>query len=74
MRPVRRRPWFRVAVVAAVLLTLVVGGYGMYLASLAGELPWQEEPTRIPVEPFADIPGFDPQSIGGARPEATPAP
>jgi hypothetical protein len=30
----------------------------MYLASVAGELPWQEDPTRIPITPFADIPGF----------------
>jgi len=74
MRQLRRRAWFRVAAVVAVLLVLVIGGYGMYLASLAGELPWQEDPTRIPVEPFADIPGFDPQSIGGGRAEASPTP
>jgi hypothetical protein len=40
-------------IVAAVMLAM-----GMYLASVAGELPWQEDPTRIPITPFADIPGF----------------
>lgn len=33
-------------------------GYATYLAGVAGELPWQTDPTRIPVTPFADIPGF----------------
>ncbi|MGI8643511.1 MAG: hypothetical protein ACR2LS_05280 [Thermomicrobiales bacterium] len=32
---------------------------------LAGELPWQEEPTRIPITPFAGIPSF-------GAPTATP--
>lgn len=60
----RRRPK-RMLLVAAILVVLVIGGFGLYLGSLAGELPWQEEPTRIPITPFADIPGF-------AAPTATP--
>lgn len=68
-----RRPWLRIAVAAAVLAVVLVGGFGLYLGGLAGELPWQEEPTRIPVEPFADIPGFSaPTAVSGAA--STPAP
>jgi predicted metal-binding protein len=50
------------------LLLVVVGGYALYLGSAAGVLPWQEEPTRIAITPFADIPGF------GGTATATPAP
>ncbi|HYI26056.1 MAG TPA: hypothetical protein VD767_11660 [Thermomicrobiales bacterium] len=46
----------------ALVLTLVAGGYGMFLASEAGRLPWQADPTRIPVTPFSDFPGFDTNS------------
>lgn len=68
-----RRPWLRIAVAAAVLALVLVGGFGLYLGGLAGVLPWQEEPTRIPVEPFADIPGFSaPTAVAGAA--STPAP
>ena len=42
----------------ALLFVLVAAGYGTYLAGEAGRLPWQEDPTRIPITPFADIPGF----------------
>lgn len=50
---------------ALILVVLAVGAMGLYLGNLAGELPWQEEPTRIPITPFSDIPGF-------AAPTATP--
>lgn len=71
--PRRRRPWLRVLVAAAIVAAVVVGGFGLYLASVAGELPWQEDPTRIPIEPFADIPGFTaPTPASGSA--ATPAP
>lgn len=43
----------------ALVVVLIVGGYALYLANMAGRLPWQEEPTRIPVTPFADLPGSD---------------
>ncbi len=52
----------------ALILTLIIGGYGMFLASEAGKLPWQVDPTRIPVTPFSDFPGF-----GGTAATATPA-
>jgi hypothetical protein len=45
---------------------LILAAWGMVVAGSAGILPWQPDPTRIPVTPFADLPG-----MGG---EATPAP
>lgn len=68
MRHLRRRPVIGALIVAA-LLALFVGGYGMYLAGEAGRLPWQVDPTRIPITPFADIPGFN-----AAPPTPTVAP
>lgn len=41
----------------ALVVVLIVAGYALYLANMAGRLPWQEEPTRIPVTPFADLGG-----------------
>lgn len=43
----------------ALVVVLIVAGYALYLANMAGRLPWQEEPTRIPVTPFADLGGSD---------------
>jgi len=50
-------------IAAVLILTFVIAGYGVFLASDAGRLPWQEDPTRIAITPFAGIPGFD-QPIG----------
>jgi hypothetical protein len=55
----RRARWF--LALAICLPVLVVAGFGLYAASLTGDLPWQTDPTRIPVTPFADIPGFGDQ-------------
>ncbi|MDP9473656.1 MAG: hypothetical protein M3Q71_23850 [Chloroflexota bacterium] len=54
----RRRRWLTLLATIALIAALAIGGYGMYLGSVAGRLPWQEDPTRIPITPFADIPGF----------------
>jgi hypothetical protein len=59
MGSLRRRPVLTAVLALALLLTLVVAGYGAFLASEAGRLPWQADPTRIPVTPFSDFPGFD---------------
>ncbi len=50
----------RIIAVAVLVPLLVAVGFGLYLASLAGELPWQVDPTRIApgITPFAGIPGF----------------
>lgn len=49
----RRR---RTVVIAAVALALIVLAAALTLAGSAGFLPWQPEPTRIPITPFADLP------------------
>jgi len=52
----RRRRNVKIAVVVlAPLLILVIAA--LTLAGSAGFLPWQPEPTRIPITPFADLPG-----------------
>jgi hypothetical protein len=70
MRQIFRRRGLRVVAAAALLAVLLVGGYGMYLANMAGRLPWQADPTRIAITPFADIPGFG----AAAPPSPTPTP
>jgi hypothetical protein len=52
----RRR---RVVVIAAIVLVplLILAAWGLSLAGSAGFLPWQPEPTRIAITPFADLPG-----------------
>lgn len=60
----RRRTLIILLVVLIPVLILVA--WGMFTAGSAGMLPWQPDPTRIPITPFADLPG-----VGGA---ATPAP
>jgi hypothetical protein len=55
-------------IAAAVLIpVLIVVIWALTVAGSAGFLPWQPEPTRIPVTPFADLPNA--QGAGG-----TPAP
>jgi hypothetical protein len=51
----RRRTLIIVAVVVLVPL-LLLAAWGLSLAGSAGYLPWQPEPTRIPITPFADLP------------------
>jgi len=46
----------RTIVIAAVALALIVLAAALTLAGSAGFLPWQPEPTRIPITPFADLP------------------
>ncbi len=71
-RAVRHRS-VRILDVVAILVVVAIAGFGLFLAGEAGRLPWQGDPTRIPITPFADIPGFN--ALGapvGAG--ATPAP
>ena len=76
MRHMFRRRGVRVLTVAVLLAIVVVAGYGMYLGSLAGRLPWQEDPTRVAagITPFADIPGLGAptQTPQAALPTGTP--
>jgi hypothetical protein len=60
--------WLAIVLVVFVLAVIAIGAFGTYMASEAGMLPWQEDPTRIPITPFADLPG-----ISTLVPERTPA-
>jgi hypothetical protein len=51
----RRRRTLVIALVVLVPL-LILTAWGLSLAGSAGFLPWQPEPTRIPITPFADLP------------------
>jgi uncharacterized SAM-binding protein YcdF (DUF218 family) len=61
----QRRRYLIIALVVLIPL-LILAAWGLTFAGSAGMLPWQPEPTRIPITPFADLP-----SVGGA---ATPGP
>lgn len=45
-----------IAVIVLVPL-LILAVVALSMAGSAGVLPWQPEPTRIPITPFADLPG-----------------
>ena len=51
----RRRRILAIAVIVLVPL-LILAAWGLSLAGSAGVLPWQPDPTRIPITPFADLP------------------
>ena len=74
MKTLRQRPWLAVLALVASVGALLVGSFGIYLAGTAGRLPWQEDPTRIPITPFADIPGFGEPTATPTEPAATPSP
>jgi hypothetical protein len=52
----RRRRTLVIALIVLVPL-LILAAWSLSLAGSAGFLPWQPEPTRIPITPFADLPG-----------------
>jgi hypothetical protein len=52
----RRRRTLVIAVIVLVPL-LILAAWGLSVAGSAGVLPWQPEPTRIPITPFANLPG-----------------
>ncbi len=51
----------RTLIIAAVVLVplLILVAVGLSVGGSAGMLPWQPEPTRIPITPFADLPSSD---------------
>ena len=55
----RRRRTVAIVVIVLVPL-LILAAWGLALAGSTGFLPWQPEPTRIPITPFADLPGAAP--------------
>lgn len=50
------RRWILTGIVLVTLVFLIIGGWTFYDAWDAGVLPWQPDPTRIVVTPFADLP------------------
>lgn len=66
MRLRRSRIWIGILMVT-MLVVIAVGSFGIYVASEAGQLPWQADPTRIAVTPFANLPDIGtPEANGGA--------
>jgi hypothetical protein len=52
-----RRRRIVIIVALVVLIPLVIlGVWGLTFAGSAGMLPWQPEPTRVVITPFADLP------------------
>jgi hypothetical protein len=47
----------RVRIIGAIVLIplFVAFGFGIYMANMAGALPWQSDPTRIPVVAFEGL-------------------
>lgn len=74
MNFVRQRPWLSALALLVIVAALTAGSFGIYLAGTAGRLPWQEDPTRIPITPFADIPGFGAPAASSTEPAGTPSP
>ncbi len=69
MRRSRRSRLRTVVAVVILVPLLLIGGFAFYVASEAGELPWQEDPTAIPVVPFGGLDGS-----GQPLPTETPTP
>jgi hypothetical protein len=59
MRSFLRKPIGKLIVAVSAAAMIAIVGIAIYLASLTGSLPWQTDPTRIAITPFADIPGFN---------------
>jgi MFS superfamily sulfate permease-like transporter len=62
----RRRRLPSILLALGGLVLIVVIAFALSLAAEAGRLPWQGEPTRVPVVPFSDLPTV--------APAGTPAP
>ncbi|GEM_PF-758048 len=63
-----------IGIVIAVPL-LIVAGFALFLLGQANELPWQTQPTAIPVTPFANIGGATPAgaTVAASTPAIAPA-
>lgn len=51
-----RRRIVLIAATVIVVIVVLVASWSVWTAGEAGLLPWQEEPTRIAITPFADLP------------------
>jgi hypothetical protein len=62
----KNRKWIVVIGILILIPVFIFGGFGLYGLSQTDQLPWQTQPTRIPITPV-ELPSFG--VIGG-----TPAP
>ncbi|MGH2551389.1 MAG: hypothetical protein ACRDHN_18535 [Thermomicrobiales bacterium] len=72
---IRNHPRLSILAAIALVALLIVGGYAYSLLDAAGELPWQEDPTRIAesIVPFSGL--FEtPTATMIATEVSTPAP
>jgi hypothetical protein len=60
MAKLKNHPLAVTAAAVALIVLIAVVSFAVYLAAATDSLPWQEDPTRIPVTPFNGIPGFTP--------------
>src|SRR5215213_10175598 len=76
MRDALKRRKVRIIGTIVLIPLLVAFGFGIYLANMAGELPWQSDPTRIPVVAFEGLDTGPKIAIRAATPasggQATP--
>jgi hypothetical protein len=71
MTRIQHHPVLAAVIGLALVLTIVIAGYGVFLAGEAGQLPWQTDPTRIPVTPFSDFPGFGAANTPASTPSGS---
>lgn len=45
----------RTVLLVILVLAVIVIAVGLFMVGSQGLLPWQPEPTRIPITPFADL-------------------
>ena len=56
------RKWIAILGILILIPLIIFGGFGLYGLSQADKLPWQTQPTRIPISPV-ELPSFG--TIGG---------
>ncbi len=66
----KNRKWIVAIGILILIPVFIIGGFGLYGLSQTDQLPWQTQPTRIPITPV-ELPSFG--TIGGTT-DATPAP
>jgi hypothetical protein len=71
--PFLRHRWVAFLAVIVLVPAVMLGSYGFYLADSENLLPWQEDPTRIPITPFAGIDGLTPIAFPTRTPDAAAA-
>lgn len=47
----------RMVLLLILVLAVIIVAVGLFMVGSQGLLPWQPEPTRIPITPFADLQG-----------------